>query len=190
MQPLHDYARQDHIGTVLFSWDSCNPYLVLSLALVDDMPLVFDEKDQLHQFLNELDLYKMASNGTVNVDKTQMFRLAKLGEPTAGSPGGRDVIGTQDSPFCILGDDDTELIHLGQPLSRTGSVPLQSLEKRLQQIQAKVNVLSTSMPLMDKVQICNTFLLSKLWHAICTCPISKDLQRRVNWIIHPFLFLG
>lgn len=67
LQPLLGYAHKHHIGVTL-KWDPSHP--VSSMAFVNDVLLVFSSKVELDQFLDVLDLYKMASNGKVNKDKS------------------------------------------------------------------------------------------------------------------------
>ncbi|CDW96676.1 hypothetical protein [Sporisorium scitamineum] len=90
-----------------------------------------------------------------------------------------------------MGESLAEIIHLGYPIRLDGGIPTASIERRLSSLQSKVDLLSTTeTTLLARVRICNSFLLTKLWHSIRLCPLPHDLQKTVNTIINPFLFLG
>ena len=91
----------------------------------------------------------------------------------------------------MLGNPLVEVIHLGYLFRLDGGIPQEAIDKRLNSIQAKVNILAaTKTTLLARVRIVNSFLLSKLWHSIRLCPVAVSLQRCVSSIINPFLFLG
>ncbi|SYW78154.1 uncharacterized protein UBRO2_02346 [Ustilago bromivora] len=63
--------------------------------------------------------------------------------------------------------------------------------KWLSTIQMKVNILTlTNTTLAAWTRICNSFLLSKLWHTLRLCPLPLNLQQQVIAIVNPFLFKG
>lgn len=132
LQPLLDYAHRHRIGTAL-SWDPSHPYTVSTLAFVDDILLVFSKKEDLRHFMVALNLYKMASNGKVNGEKSWAFKLLEEGGDVA----------FDDTPFDILSNNQTDFVHLGQAFSITGGVLFQTLEQALQVLQTKMNLLST-----------------------------------------------
>lgn len=112
----------------------------------------------------------MASNAQINKDKSQAFFFAR--RHTDADDG--DLL-PEDIPFPVIGDD-AEIVHLGYPFRLDGKVPWDTLEKRFATIQSKVNILSmTNTTLIGCAQICNSFLLSKLWHALRLCRTPQHL---------------
>ncbi|KAJ1024594.1 hypothetical protein NDA13_004523 [Ustilago tritici] len=184
LQPMLDFAQDHHHASTKLRWDTTSPLSVSSLAFADDVLLIVNNKADLAKFLDTLDLYEMASNARVNEDKSQAFFFTR-------SPDTTGDLSPDDIPFPVIGQSDTEIVHLGYPFRLDGGVPSQTIEKRLSSIRTKVNILCmTKTTLVGQVRICNSFLLSKLWHTICLCPISSSLQHDVNAIVNPFLFLG
>ncbi|KAJ1032689.1 hypothetical protein NDA16_000711 [Ustilago loliicola] len=158
--------------------------VVSSLAFADDVLLIVNNQRDLAKFLDALDLYEMASNAKVNEDKSQAFFFARARDENAD-------VAPDDVPFSVIGQNDAEIVHLGYPFRLDGGTPSATIKKRLSSIQTKVNILcATKTTLVGRARICNSFLLSKLWHSIRLCPIPSNLQRRVNAIVNPFLFLG
>ena len=179
-----DYVKHHHHAGTELNWDTSNPMFVSSLAFADDILLVVNNRYDLGEFLDALDLYGMASNAQINEDKSQAFFFAK-GQSLAedGLEG--------DIPYPILGDSHAEIVHFVYPFRLDGGIPQVTIEQQLASIQAKVNILSAmTTTLLVRACIVNAFLLSKLWHTIRLCPIPYTLQRRLNSIINPFLFLG
>lgn len=184
LQPMLDFAHDHHHAGTMLTWDAEHPMTISSLAFADDILLVVNNKRDLAKFLDALDLYEMASNAKVNEEKSQAFFFAR------GANEGADLQ-PDDIPYPTIGDPHAEIIHLGYPFRLDGGVPLQTIAQRLNSIQAKVNILSTTeTTLLSRARIVNSFLLSKLWHTIRLCPIHHTLQRRVFDILNPFLFLG
>ncbi|SAM84440.1 uncharacterized protein UBRO_20834 [Ustilago bromivora] len=184
LQPMLDYVKHHHHAGTELNWDTSNPMFVSSLAFADDILLIVNNRYDLGKFLDALDLYGMASNAQINEDKSQAFFFAK-GQSLAedGLEG--------DIPYPILGDSHTKIVHLGYPFCLDGGIPQVTIERQLASIQAKVNILSAmTTTLLARACIVNAFLLSKLWHTIRLCPIPYTLQRHLNSIINPFLFLG
>ncbi|SPC60820.1 related to Retrovirus-related POL polyprotein [Ustilago sp. UG-2017b] len=184
LQPLLDHARgRHHAGTTL-QWDTTAPLLVSSLAFADDILLVVNNRRDLSNFIDSLGLYELASNAQVNEEKSQAFFFAN-------GPTPDDQIDESDIPYPTLGESMTEIIHLGYPIRLDGGIPQTNIDRRLAGLKSKVNVLATTKTtLLARARICNSFLLAKLWHAFRLCPLPKFLQRDINAIIHPFLFLG
>lgn len=186
LQPMLDYARRQHHAGTILDWDPEQAHLMMvsSLAFADDVLLVVNNKRDLAKFMDALDLYEMASNSKVNEEKSQAFYFAR------GANDGEDLQ-DEDIPYPVLGDPLTEVVDLGYPFRLDGGIPQNAIDQRLNSIQAKVNVLSTTTTtLLARVRIVNSFLLSKLWHSIRLCPVAHTLQQRLNSIINPFLFLG
>ncbi|SYW73857.1 uncharacterized protein UBRO2_00132 [Ustilago bromivora] len=126
----------------------------------------------------------MASNAKVNEDKSQAFLFA-------GSHGGNGNLTADGIPFPVIGQSSAEIVHLSYPFQLDGSVLSKTIAKQLSTIQTKVNILTLmNTTLAAQARICNSFLLSKLWHALCLCPLPLNLQQRVIAIINPFLFKG
>lgn len=92
--------------------------------------------------------------------------------------------------FSILDNNQLKLMHLGQPFHCSSRVPFHSLEGAIQCLQTKISLLLLSLPLLTKAQVCNSTILTKFWHLIQMCPLPTDLQKQVNCVLHPFLFLG
>lgn len=186
LQPLLDYARNRHHAHTAVSWDQAHPLQVSLLAFADDILLVVNNWQDLNKFMDSLSLYELASNARVNQDKSQAFLLG------AGTDnGGSTPLSESDLPYPTIGDSQAELVHLGYPFRLDGGVPSATLEKRLSAVQAKINILATTpTTLYGRVQMCNSFLLSRLWHSICLCPLPQDFQHLVHKVINPFLFLG
>ncbi|CDR98900.1 hypothetical protein [Sporisorium scitamineum] len=184
LQPLLDYARGHHHAGTTLQWDTTAPLLVSSLAFADDILLVVNNRRDLSNFIDSLGLYELASNAQVNEEKSQAFFFANGPTPS-------DQLDASDVPYLVLGESMTEIIHLGYPVRLDGGIPQASIDRRLASLKAKVNVLATTTTtLLARARICNSFLLTKLWHAIRLCPLPKFLQRDINAIINPFLFLG
>ncbi|KAJ1601139.1 hypothetical protein NDA14_007466 [Ustilago hordei] len=184
LQPMLDYAQHRHHAGTLLDWDPDHQMFVSSLAFADDILLVVNNKRDLAKFMDALDLYEMASNAKVNEEKSQAFFFVR------GANDGNDLQ-PQDIPYPFLGDPQAEVVHLGYPFRLDGGIPQNTIDQRLNSIQAKVNILaSTKTTLLARARIVNSFLLSKLWHSIRLCPVAHTLQRRINSIINPFLFLS
>lgn len=184
LQPMLDYAHERHHAGTVLDWDFDHPMTVSSLAFADDVLLIVNNKRDLAKFMDALDLYEMASNAKVNEEKSQAFFFVR------GANDGGDLQ-PQDIPYPTLGDPDAEVIHLGYPFRLDGGIPQHAIDQRLNSVQAKVNILaSTKTTLLGRARIVNSFLLSKLWHSVRLCPIAHTLQRRINSIINPFLFIG
>ncbi|KAJ1029813.1 hypothetical protein NDA13_003053 [Ustilago tritici] len=184
LQPLLDYARNHHHAETTLTWDPGQPLHVSSLAFADDILLIVNNQRDIDKFMDSLELYELASNAKVNEDKSHAFAFG----PAAGDSEGLTV---NDIPFPTIGESNAEVIHLGYPVRLDGGVPSVTIEKRLSSVQAKINVLATTATtLLARMQICNSFLLSKLWHTIRLCPLPSNFQRMVNTTINPFLFLG
>lgn len=184
LQPLLDHARGHHHAGTTLQWDTTAPLLVSSLAFADDILLVVNNRRDLSNFIDSLGLYELASNAQVNEEKSQAFFFAN-------GPTPDDQIDESDIPYPTLGESMTEIIHLGYPIRLDGGIPQTNIDRRLAGLKSKVNVLATTKTtLLARARICNSFLLAKLWHAFRLCPLPKFLQRDINAIIHPFLFLG
>lgn len=184
LQPLLDYARHHHHAGTTLDWDPANPLLVSSLAYADDILLVVNNRHDLLNFMDSLGLYEMASNAKVNEEKSQALLFSHI----AGDAGDIDE---SDFPYPVIGESLAEIDHLGYPIRLDGGIPKNSIERRLASLQSKINILSTTKTtLLARARICNSFLLTKLWHSIRLCPLPRDLQKMVNTIVNPFLFLG
>lgn len=184
LQPMLDFAKHHHQAGVKLKWDAAQPLFVSSLAFADDVLLIVNNKENLAKFLDALDLYEMASNAKVNEDKLQAFFFVRAHDENGD-------LGADEIPFPVIGQSSAEIVHLGYPFRLDGGVPSETIEKQLSAIQTKVNILaSTKTTLAAQARICNSFLLSKLWHSLRLCPLSNTLQQRVNTIVNPFLFLG
>lgn len=184
LQPLLDYARNHHHAETTIQTDTTHPLRLSSLAFADDILLIVNNKGDLLKFLDSLELYELASNAKVNQEKSQAFQF---GPPRTDE----DALNADEIPFPTLGEPRTEIVHLGYPFRLDGGIPHAALERRITAIQAKVNILSTTKSsLFARVKICNSFLLTKLWHTVRLCPLPHDFQRSINTVVNPYLFLG
>ncbi|CDS00908.1 hypothetical protein [Sporisorium scitamineum] len=184
LQPMLDFAQyHHHTGTQLW-WDPSVLMVVSSLAFADDMLLIVNNKCDLAKFLDVLDLYEMASNAKVNEDKSQAFFFVCIHDDNGD-------LAPNNVPFPVIGQSDAEIVHLGYPFRLDGGMPSATIKKQLSSIQTKVNILCvTKTTLAGRARICNSFLLLKLWHTLCLCPLPSNLQHHVIAILNPFLFLG
>lgn len=188
LQPLLDFICSQEAG-VLLPWDESQTARVSSLAFADDVLVLAQRREDVQKFQNALALYELASNAKLNRDKSEAFafRPPTMTAGTVGAGGIRD----EDIPFPILGHNRKELKHLGYPIRLDGGIPEEAIATVLQAIKAKIQLLNVSAStLIGRIQICNTFLLTKLWHTIRICPLPFHLDRQVRDIIQPYLFKG
>ncbi|CDW98856.1 hypothetical protein, partial [Sporisorium scitamineum] len=95
----------------------------------------------------------MASNAKVNEEKSQAFYFVR------GANDGEDLQ-PEDIPYPVLGDPLAEVTHLGYPFRLDGGIPQHTIDKRLNSIQAKVNVLATTKTtLLARVRILRLSIL-------------------------------
>ncbi|PWY97026.1 hypothetical protein BCV70DRAFT_167806, partial [Testicularia cyperi] len=186
LQPLLDYAFANEAG-VRLTWDPSHPLLVSSLAFADDILMLLRDARSRDHFRHALDLYSLASNARVNSDKSSAFCFT----PPPSGPTAAHPLTNADIPFPALAGSLEEVVHLGYPFRLDGGIPTRTLATRLQTIQTKTNLLASAhTDLLGRARICNSFLLSRLWHSIRLCPIPVHLQRQVEVILLPFLFFG
>lgn len=188
LQPLLDLVLTWDSG-VLLPWDTSQMSKISSLAFADDVLILVQSHRDIQCFEEALEMYELASNAKLNKDKSLAF---VFWPPTAAacsvhSGGIRD----KDIPFPILGHNHKEIKHLGYPICLDGGIPEESISQVLQAIKAKIQTLGiSSSMLLGQVQICNTFLLAKLWHVIHICPLLAHLDRQVCDLLNPYLFKG
>lgn len=188
LQPLLDHTCNQDAGVSL-PWDPSQSAKVSSLAFADDVLVLIQNRDDLQHFEHALELYELASNAHLNKEKSSAFAFRPPAPPSNRRCNGE--LQDTDISFPILGNSRREITHLGYPIRLEGSIPEEAISKVLQSIKAKIQTLgTTSSTLFGRVQICNTFLMAKLWHTIRICPLPAHLGRQVRDLIQPYLFKG
>jgi hypothetical protein len=166
------------------------PLRISDVTFADDVNVLLQGSSQLEHFLTVQHRYELAANSQVSTTKSWAWRLSpdSSGAPTA------DDIAFDSIPFPRLGGADgdfRELRHVGFPIHSQGKVPSIALTERLASLACRIGQLAQHRTTLDgRVNISNSLLLGRLWHATQLCPLAVRFSERVYDTLAPYLFKG
>jgi hypothetical protein len=176
IQPLLYALKQRGIG-IPVTWEGRSAILS-PRAHADDLIVFVTDEWQYQELMAVLELYCKVSNAVMHPGKAAVL---VPGKPATNLEGWY-----QNVQIKRVTDD---FMHLGCPLRPDGESPEKALQSLLVSIKNSTHYWNLAdRTLLDRVEVMNTFVLSKVWHATQLCPIYPEFFPHLQRIISSFIF--
>jgi hypothetical protein len=179
IQPLLYGLRNKRIG-IQVCWEGKTATLS-SMAHADDLIVFIANEMQYDELQNLLALYCRVSDAVMHPAKTTAIFA---GEETLQGRTGWHAKYTSKAAT----DDFT---HLGCPMRADGNTPSQALQGHAAMIKRNGfiwNLSTHSLP--ARIDIMNSYVLSKIWHPTQLCPLYEDYKSDIQRTVTSELFTG
>jgi hypothetical protein len=175
IQPLLYALKQRGIG-IPITWEG-RTAMLSARAHADDLVVFMRNEQQYQELMAVLELYCKVSNAIMHPGKAAVLMP---GKPAALSGWYQNI------QIKRVTDDYN---HLGCPLRPDGESPEKALQSLLASVKSSVYFWNVAeRPLLDRIEVTNTFILSKVWHATQLCPIYPEFFPHLQRIITGFIF--
>lgn len=153
------------------------------MAYADDCFVFLKDSADLDRLMAHLNVYSLASNAKINTHKTHAISLS----------GHRSHQWQQQLERYGIHSwyDNTStqaLVYLGYPLYSTPAQRDHFFQDIFAKLQSSCQLYSQrSLSIRGRATALNVLILSKLWHVLRVCPVTKALFQKVQSMCHRFL---
>lgn len=187
--PLWDLLRLGVGFDINFSPAENNvpPFTFTGGSFADDTIVIIQDESQARHLKTTLDDYSAASTAKINVNKSAIYIIPPSPDPLPSTlQAAIDLLHFPTKPFPIK--------HLGHPLSGILQGDDENFHKLLSTLTSRIRTMVKSVvrktSILDRVQVTNCYLLTKLWHSLSVGPLPMRLDQQVRDTIAPYIFSG
>ena len=152
-----------------------DPTQLKILAYADDCFVFIHNLHDLQRTMLHIETYSLASNATINKDKTHAISLS--GSPSSSL---RTHLESQGIRSWFDQTSEQALVYLGYPLYHTPRQRDRFLDQLIQKIKSACDIHSQrSLSILGRATIVNVPILSTLWHILRVCLVLKSFFEKV-----------